>query len=30
MSHGCINEPLGQAEWLYNWSSIGTRVVIHY
>jgi len=30
MSHGCINEPLAQAEWLYNWSSIGTRVVIHY
>ncbi len=30
MSHGCINEPLAQAEWLYNWASIGTRVVIHY
>ena len=30
MSHGCINLPMDVAEWIYSWSSIGTRVVIHY
>ncbi len=30
MSHGCVNLPLGVAEWLYYWASIGTRVAIHY
>jgi hypothetical protein len=30
MSHGCVNLPLGAAEWLYNWSPIGTTVWIHY
>ena len=29
MSHGCINLPLSNAEWLFNWSKIGTPVVIH-
>jgi uncharacterized protein YraI len=30
MSHGCINLPVGFAEWLYGISPIGTRVYIHY
>lgn len=30
MSHGCINQPVWQAEWLFYWASIGTRVHIHY
>lgn len=30
MSHGCINLPLGVAEWLYEWTPIGTTVEIHY
>lgn len=30
MSHGCVNLPLGAAEWLYNWSPMGTTVWIHY
>ena len=29
MSHGCINMDTRDAEWLYNWSSIGTLVNIH-
>lgn len=29
ISHGCINLPLGNAEWLFNWAKIGTTVVIH-
>lgn len=29
-SHGCINLPLGIADWLYNITPYGTRVVIHY
>jgi lipoprotein-anchoring transpeptidase ErfK/SrfK len=29
MSHGCINMRTEDAKWLYNWSSIGTYVVIH-
>ncbi len=28
-SHGCVNVPLDQAEWLYEWASVGTRVVVH-
>lgn len=28
-SHGCVNVPLQQAEWLYSWASVGTRVVVH-
>jgi len=30
MSHGCINMYTPDAEWLYNWASIGTLVNIHY
>lgn len=26
MSHGCINEPLPEAEWLYDWTPMGTTV----
>lgn len=29
MSHGCVNLPLGAAEWMYNWAPIGTLVWIH-
>jgi hypothetical protein len=30
MSRGCVNLPLGAAEWLYNWTPVGTTVWIHY
>lgn len=30
MSHGCVNLRIADAQWLYNWSSIGTPVVVHY
>ncbi len=29
MSHGCINMDTSDAEWLYNWASVGTLVLIH-
>lgn len=29
MSHGCVNMRLGDAAWLFNWASVGTRVYIH-
>ncbi|MEB3292324.1 MAG: L,D-transpeptidase [Synechococcales bacterium] len=29
VSHGCINLAEDAAKWLYNWSSVGTPVVIH-
>lgn len=28
-SHGCVNLPLSEAAWLYEWASVGTRVVVH-
>lgn len=28
VSHGCINMNLKDAAWLFNWASVGTRVVI--
>jgi lipoprotein-anchoring transpeptidase ErfK/SrfK len=30
MSHGCVNLPTPDAGWLFNWASVGTRVVTHY
>ena len=30
MSHGCVNMSIADAEWLYNFSDIGTLVNIHY
>jgi lipoprotein-anchoring transpeptidase ErfK/SrfK len=30
MSHGCVNLPMDFAQWLYGWTSIGTRVEIHF
>ena len=29
ISHGCINLPIDNAQWLFNWTGIGTDVVIH-
>ena len=30
MSHGCVNLPQEEAEWLYFWATVGTMVNIHY
>ena len=30
MSHGCVNLPTSEAQWLYSWASVGTLVNIHY
>jgi lipoprotein-anchoring transpeptidase ErfK/SrfK len=30
MSHGCVNLSNENAEWLFNWASVGTKVVTHY
>ncbi len=30
MSHGCVNMYTPDAEWLYNWASVGTLVNIHW
>lgn len=29
MSHGCVNLGVRQSRWLYNWASVGTKVVVH-
>jgi lipoprotein-anchoring transpeptidase ErfK/SrfK len=28
MSHGCVNMRLAAAEWLYDWTPMGTTVVV--
>jgi lipoprotein-anchoring transpeptidase ErfK/SrfK len=28
MSHGCVNLPTKDAEWVFNWAPLGTKVVI--
>jgi lipoprotein-anchoring transpeptidase ErfK/SrfK len=30
MSHGCVNLSVVDSEWLFNWASVGTKVVTHY
>src|SRR5258708_32551626 len=30
MSHGCVTLSIPDAEWLYNWASVGTLVNVHY
>lgn len=30
MSHGCVNMRTADAEWMFNWASVGTLVNIHY
>ncbi len=30
MSHGCVNLSNADAQWLFNWASVGTKVVTHY
>jgi lipoprotein-anchoring transpeptidase ErfK/SrfK len=29
MSHGCVNLSVPDAHWLFNWASVGTKVVTH-
>jgi hypothetical protein len=30
MSHGCVNLSIPDAQWLFNWAPLGTKVVSHY
>lgn len=30
MSAGCVNMSIPDAEWMYQWASVGTVVVVHY
>jgi lipoprotein-anchoring transpeptidase ErfK/SrfK len=30
MSHGCVNMRTSEAQWLFNWASVGTVVNVHY
>ncbi len=30
MSHGCVNMATEDAQWLFNWAPVGTKVVTHY
>jgi lipoprotein-anchoring transpeptidase ErfK/SrfK len=29
MSHGCVNLSPEHAKWLYEWTPMGTTVVVH-
>ena len=29
-SHGCVNIPVEDAHWIYDWVAVGTTVVTHY
>ncbi len=29
MSHGCVNLPTAEAEWLFNWADVDTMVNVH-
>ncbi len=29
VSHGCVNLPINDAQWLFDWTKIGTPVIIH-
>ncbi len=29
VSHGCTNVAVDHAQWLFNWASVGTPVVVH-
>jgi lipoprotein-anchoring transpeptidase ErfK/SrfK len=29
VSHGCVNVAVNHAKWLFNWSSVGTPVIVH-
>lgn len=29
VSHGCVNLPLHNAQWLFDWTKIDTPVIIH-
>ena len=30
MSHGCVNMLTSEAEWVFNFSKVGTPVIVHY
>jgi LysM repeat protein len=30
MSHGCVNLPTPEAQWLFDWAAVGTLVNVHY
>jgi hypothetical protein len=30
MSHGCINMPVHEAKWVYEWADLGDAVSVHY
>jgi len=30
MSHGCVNMSIADAGWVFNWSTFGTTVKVHY
>jgi lipoprotein-anchoring transpeptidase ErfK/SrfK len=28
-THGCVNIPFAQTQWLWNWAPVGTPVVVY-